>query len=125
MDQKTAAIKKYIDKHFGKDFILSSSLAAASSILLVCKSKRGLHFCINYQVLNTVTIKNKHPTLLISKTLGKLASAVQYIKLDVIHAFNKIKMKKNHEWLIAFNSRYDQFEYLVIPFRLCNAPDTF
>ena len=34
-------------------------------------------------------------------------------------------MKEGHEWLTAFNSRYGQFEYLVMPFGLCNAPGTF
>ena len=34
-------------------------------------------------------------------------------------------MKEGHEWLTAFNTRYGQFEYLVMPFGLCNAPGTF
>ena len=50
---------------------------------------------------------------------------MRYTKLNVIHAFNKIQMKEGHEWLTAFNNRYGQFEYLVMPFGLCNAPGTF
>ena len=34
-------------------------------------------------------------------------------------------MKEGHEWLTAFNSRYGQFKYLVMPFGLCNASGTF
>ena len=34
-------------------------------------------------------------------------------------------MKEGQEWLTAFNTRYGQFEYLVMPFGLCNAPATF
>ena len=75
--------------------------------------------------MNAVTIKNRYPIPLILETLGKLTGAVIYTKLDVIHAFNRIPMKKNHKWLTAFNSRYGQFEYLVMPFGLCNAPGTF
>ena len=59
--------------------------------------------------MNAVTVKNKYSILLISETLGKLAGAVRYTKLDVIHAFNKTRMKKSHKWLTAFNSRYGQF----------------
>ena len=72
-----------------------------------------------------MTVKNRYPIPLISETLGKLAGAVRYTKLDVIHAFNRIQMKEGHKWLTAFNSRYGQFEYLVMPFGLCNAPGTF
>ena len=118
-------MKKYIDEHLGKDFIRPSSLAAASSILLVQKPGRGLRFCIEYKALNAVTVKNCYPIPLISETLGKLAGAVRYTKLDVIHAFNQIRIKEDHKWLTAFNSRYGQFEYLIMPFDLCNAPGTF
>ena len=75
--------------------------------------------------MNAVTVKNRFPIPLISETLGKLAVAVKYTKLDIIHAFNRIRMKEGHELLTAFNSRYGQFEYLVMPFGLCNAPRTF
>ena len=34
-------------------------------------------------------------------------------------------MRESHKWLTAFNNRYDQFEYLVMPFELYNAPKTF
>ena len=118
-------MKKYIDEHLGKGFIQPSSSAAASPILLVRKPGRGLRFCIDYRALNTMTVKNRYPIPLISETLEKLAGSVRYTKLDVIHAFNQIRMKEGHEWLTAFNSRYGQFEYLVMPFGLCNAPGTF
>ena len=118
-------MKKYIDEHLEKGFIWPSSSAAASLILLVRKPGEGLRFCIDYRALNAVTVKNRFPIPLILETLGKLAGAVKYTKLDVIHAFNQIRMKKDHKWLMAFNSRYDQFEYLVMSFGLCNAPGTF
>ena len=89
-DQETAAMKKYIDEHLGKSFIWPSFSAAASPILLVRKPGGGLCFCIDYRALNAVTVKNRYPIPLILETLGKLASAVRYIKLDVIHAFNRI-----------------------------------
>ena len=125
LDRETSAIKIYIDKHLGKRFIWPSLSAAASPILLVQKSGGDLCFCIDYRALNAVTVKNKYPLPLILETLGKLTSTVKYKKLDVIHAFNRIRIKEGHEWLTAFNSQYCQFEYLAIPFSLCNAPRTF
>ena len=124
-DQETTAMKKYIDKHLGKRFIRSSLSTAASPILVVQKPSGRLRFCIDYKALNAVTVENRFPIPLILETLGKLTGAMRYTKLDVIHAFNRIQMKEDHEWLTAFNSRYGQFEYLVMPFRLCNAPGTF
>lgn len=96
-EQKTKAIKKYIDKHLAKNFIWSSLSAAASPILLVYKPEEDLRFYIDYPVFNAVTVKNKHSIPLIFETLRKLMSAIWYTKLDVINTFNRIKIKKNHK----------------------------
>ena len=97
LDQETAAMKKYIDEHLEKGFIWPSLSAAASPILLVQKPGGRLRFCIDYKVLNGVTVKNWYPIPLISETLEKLAGAVRYTKLDVIHAFNRIQIKEGHK----------------------------
>ena len=57
-DQKNDAMIKYIQEHLGKSFIQSSSLVAAAPVRLVKKPGRELCFCVNYYVLNAVTIKN-------------------------------------------------------------------
>lgn len=118
-------MKKYIDEHLSKGFIRSSSLVAATSVLLIWKPGGGLQFCVDYCALNKITIKNQYLIPLINKTLAKLADTVHFIKLDVIQAFKKIQIKERQEWLTAFNTRYDQFEYLMMLFGLCNAPGTF
>ena len=80
---------------------------------------------VDYRALNAITVKNRYPIPLINETLGKLSQAKRFTKLDVITAFNRLRVKEGHEWLTAFNTRYGQFEYLVMPFGLCNAPGTF
>ena len=88
LEQETLAMKKYIDNYLGKGLIWPSLSAAASPVLLVQKPGGGLCFCIDYKALNAVTVKNRYPISLISKTLEKLAGSVRYTKLDVIHVFN-------------------------------------
>ena len=116
---------KYIQKHLGKDFIWPSLSAAAAHILLVKKLGGELRFCVDYYALNVVTIKNWYPILIINKTLGKLANAVCFTKLNIIAVFNRIRMKKEQEWMTAFNTKHGQFKYFVMPFGLCNVPGTF
>ena len=36
-----------------------------------------------------------------------------------------MRMKERQEWMTAFNTKDSQFEYLVMPFSLCNASGTF
>lgn len=123
--QELDAVKKYIDENLAKNFIRPSSSRAASPILLVRKPGGGIRVCVDYRALNEITIKNRYPIPLISETLDRLSKARIFSKFDIIHAFNRIRMKEGQEWLTAFNTRYGQFEYLVMPFGLCNAPGTF
>ena len=36
-----------------------------------------------------------------------------------------MRIKEGQEWMTVFNTRHSQFEYLVMPFGLCNAPGVF
>jgi hypothetical protein len=47
-----------------------------------------------------------------------------FSKIDIIAAFNNIRIKKGLEYLIAFRIKLGLFESLVMPFRLTRAPTT-
>ena len=51
--------------------------------------------------------------------------SVIFIKLDIIAAFNKLRMTEGEEWKTAMRICYELFEYLVMPFGLCEASSSF
>ncbi|SLM41524.1 reverse transcriptase domain protein [Lasallia pustulata] len=118
-------LRKYLDDHLSKGFIRASSSPAAAPVLFVRKPGGGLRFCVDYQGLNTITVKNRYPLPLIKETLDRLCNAVVYTKLDIIAAFNRLRIAKGEEWKTAFRTRYRLYEYLVMPFGLANAPSSF
>ena len=69
---KLLVIKKYINKYLNKGFIYFSISLATTPIFLAKKPGGGIQFYINYKGLNTITIKNQYPILLIYKTLKRL-----------------------------------------------------
>ena len=58
-------LKKYLNEHLSKEFIHVNSLFAIASVLFVKKLEDDLHFYMNYQVLNKITIKNCYSIFLI------------------------------------------------------------
>ena len=118
-------VKKWIDEMLDKGFIRESTSPAAAPLLLAAKPGGGVRICHDYRGLNNVTIKNRYPLPLIRETLDSLCGAKFYTKLDVIAAFNRVRIAEGHEWLTAFITRFGLFEMLVTPFGLCNAPATF
>jgi hypothetical protein len=120
-----SCVKKWIDEMLDKGFIRESTSPAAAPLLLAAKPGGGVRICHDYRGLNTVTIKNRYPLPLIRETLDALCGAKYFTKLDVIAAFNRIRIAEGHEWLTAFITRFGLYEMLVTPFGLCNAPATF
>jgi len=62
---------------------------------------------------------------LIRETLNILYSAKYFTKLNIIAAFNRIRIAEGYKWLIAFITRFRLYKILVILFSLYNAPATF
>lgn len=123
--EELSTLRKWLQENLDKGFIRPSSSPAASPVLFVKKSDGRLRLCMDYRALNAVTVKNRYPLPLISETLDRLSKAKYFTKLDVIAAFNRIRIAKGDEWKSAFRTRYGLFESLVMPFGLTNAPSTF
>ena len=80
-----------------KGFIRELTLPAAVSLLLTAKPSGGVWICYNYQGLNIVTIKNRYPLPLVYKTLNVLYSAKYFTKLNIIAAFNWIRIAEGYK----------------------------
>ncbi|KAI0993916.1 hypothetical protein K3495_g14268, partial [Podosphaera aphanis] len=118
-------VRKWLDDNLNKGFIRESRSRCAAPLMLAAKPGGGVRICQDYRGLNNVTIKNRYPLPLIRETLDALCHAKIYTKLDIIAAFNKLRIADGHEWKTAFITRFGLFESLVMPFGLCNAPASF
>ena len=120
-----AELLRYIEDVLAKGWIKHSISPAGAPILFVPKKDGGLRLCVDYRELNAVTIKNRHPLPLITETLDRLSGVKKFIKVDLKDAYHRIRIKQGDEWKTAFRTRYEHFEYQVMPFGLANASATF
>jgi len=118
-------LRRYLNENSSKDFIQVSHSQTIIFVLFVKKFEEELHFCVNYQDLNTITIKNWYSLSLISETLNHLSWAKIFIKLNIIFAFNQLWIKEEDEVLIIFCTQFELFKYLVMLFNLCNESISF
>ena len=125
-EQKLKLVKTYLEEHFNKKFIVVSSASFASSILFAKKSDGGLRFCVDFKKLNEIIKKNRYFIFLITDLMIRLFKVKFLTKIDIRHAFNRIKMTiELNENLITFRTRFESYKYLVFFFGLINEPATF
>lgn len=113
-------LKKYFNENLKKGFICPSFSPTASPMLFIRKLDENLRFYVNYYKLNTFTIKNRYSLLLINETLACILKAKYFTKLNIVSAFNKLKMAIKEKWKTAFCTYYKLYKYFVMPFSLAN-----
>ncbi len=118
-------MKTWLDDQSSKDFIQVNHFQMIIFVLFIKKLEEELYFCMNYQNLNAITIKNQYSLSLISETLNHLSQAKIFIKLNIISAFNQLWIKEENEAFIIFCIQFELFKYLVMFFNLCNESISF
>jgi len=97
----------------------------AAPVFFIKKKDGLLQLLQDYRVLNSMTVKNKYPLLLISELVFQLCGARYFTKLDIYWGFNNVCIKPRDEWKIAFQTNRSMFKLLVMFFRITNSSATF
>jgi hypothetical protein len=108
-----------------KGYIRPSSSPCGCPALFMKKKDEALHLCVYYWPLIVVTIKNKYPLPHIDLLFEPLAGAQVFSKIDLCSGNHQIKIWAEDIPKIAFSTRYNIYEYLVMSFGLTNAPAHF
>ena len=119
---KFEQIKKYLNEHLKKRFIIFNYALFASFVLFVEKLNDKLRFCVNYRKLNAIIKRNRYFISLIDEVLIKIQDCKYLTRLNIIIAFNKLRMHSNNENFIIFVTSFGIYKYRVLSFGLTNGP---
>ncbi len=119
-NHKLQKIEKYLIKHLNKEFIFFSFASYVSLILFAEKKDESLRFCVNYRKLNALIKRDRYSLSLIDETLARIQESKYLTRLNIIVAFNKLRMHSDSKDLTIFIIFFDSYKYYVMLFELIN-----
>ena len=93
--------------------------------MLVQKNDGTWRLCIDYWVLNKITVRNRYLIPQIDDLLDQLKGENHFSKIDLNSGYHQVSIEPTDVWKTAFKAKEGLFEWLVMPFGLTNAPATF
>ena len=117
--------EKHLNKMLDAGIIEPSVSEWISAPVLIRKKDKSLRWCVDYRALNAVTTKDVFPLPMIDECIDSLIGNTWFSKLDANSAYFQIKVNENDKRKTAFITKYGTFQFIKMPFGLCNAPSTF
>lgn len=118
-------VRDMVDEMINADIIRESVSEYASPVILVRKKDGNLRMCIDYRMLNSITVKERYPMPVIEDEIARLSGQAYFITLDLASGYYQVPISEQSKPLTAFVTPDGQYEFNRMPFGLANAPAIF
>ena len=119
-------VREHIQEMLDKGAIRPSQSPWCNAVVLVRKKDGGLRFCIDFRRLNSRTKKDAYPLPRMQETMESMIGTRFFSTMGLKSGFWQVKMAKDSQQYTAFTvGSIGVYEFLRMPYGLCNAPATF
>lgn len=123
--EEDAHLKEELDQLLEKGLIRPSKGRWTSPVFFVQKKDKGLRLVVDFRKLNKNTKKMVYPLPHINELLDSLGGATIFSTLDAASGYWQVPLNGDSIEKTGFITKYGTYEFLVMPFGLCTASDTY
>ena len=99
-------LKVQLQDLLDKGFIRPSTSPWGTPMLFSKKKDKTLRLCIDYRMLNGITIKNRYPLPRINDLFDQLSGARVYSKMDLCTGYHQLRVREADIPKNEFRTRY-------------------
>ncbi|CAG9137171.1 unnamed protein product [Plutella xylostella] len=118
-------VRSMVNEMIDAGIIRESVSEYSSPIILVRKKDGSSRLCVDYRMLNSITIKERYPMPVIEDEIARLSGQACFITLDLASGYYQVPIAEQSKHLTSFVTPDGQYEFNRMPFGLANAPAVF
>ena len=96
-----------------------------NSTVVVDKPNGSVRVCLDPRDLNVAIKREHYPLPTVEEITARCAGAKLFTTLDAENAFYQIKLDKESQKLLTFNTPFGRFRYLRMPMGIKSAPEVY
>lgn len=118
-------MKKQVEELLQMGFTRPTKSPWLSPVLFTSKNDETLRFCVDCRAVNRFKVRKIYPIPRIDMQMDRIGGVQYFSTIDIRSGYYQMRISEDDIPKTAWSTKYDHYEYAVLPFGLPMHPAAF